>query len=668
MSLEEKNKVKKAPPNIDLSALDGEVAMADSIERRKNTLAGRISAILAFFMAVFHIYTGFFGLFDFVTQRGVHMAFALTILILNMPLIDKLAKGRFRSNRTVTVLCYIFDIALIILLWTSVFVSKYEYVMRIDRAGAVTIWATYAGAVLIIAALECGRRSLGNVMPILALIFLAYAYFGPYLPVAIAHKGYSITKICAFMSTNMDGMFGQCLSVSATVIYMFILFGAFLESSGCSEWINDFAISLTGKMKAGPALSAVVASALMGCINGSAVANVVGTGTFTIPLMKKRGYEKNFAGSIEAVASTGGQILPPVMGAGAFIMVQFTNISYATIARAAVLPALLYFLGCAFAVVFRAEVENISADDTMRDRSIRQILVDGIFYIIVILFLIVLLMGLGYSALRAALYSTFLIPVVMLLDRKQKRFNYKKIPSFMVKASQNSTSIVAGCACAGVIVSVVAMTGIGVVFGDMMISAAHGNVFMALVFSAIACIILGMGLPTTASYVIAASIIAPALTKLEIPILSAHLFVFYFACLSAITPPVALAAYAAAGISGGTPMRTGVEACKVGFAGFIVPFMFVYNSALLFEGGIVNVLVCAATSLIGVIAMSAGFQGWFFARLNMFERMTLIAGGLGMVIPETITDIIGIVIVGSFVLMKKVFVRKPKGPNTTEKQ
>lgn len=653
-----------ASQTIDLSALDGEVAMAESIERRKNTLAGRISVILAFFMAVFHIYTGFFGLFDFVTQRGVHMAFALTILILNMPLIDKLAKGKFRSNRIIKTLCYTFDILLIILLWISVFVSKYEYVMRIDRAGAVTIWATYAGAVLIVAALECGRRSLGNIMPILALIFLAYAYLGPYLPLAIAHKGYSITKICAFMSTNMDGMFGQCLSVSATVIYMFILFGAFLEASGCSEWINDFAISLTGRLKSGPALSAVVASALMGCINGSAVANVVGTGTFTIPLMKKRGYEKNFAGSIEAVASTGGQILPPVMGAGAFIMVQFTNISYNNIARAAVIPALLYFLGCAFAVIFRAEVEDISAGDTKSDRSVHQILIDGIFYIVVIVFLIVLLMFLGYSALRAALYSTVLIPVIMLLDRKQKRFNYKKIPAFMVKASQNSTSIVAGCACAGVIVSVVAMTGIGVVFGDMMISAAHGNVFLALVFSALACIILGMGLPTTASYVIAASIIAPALTKLGVPILSAHLFVFYFACLSAITPPVALAAYAAAGISGGTPMRTGVEACKVGFAGFIVPFMFIYNSALLAEGDIINILICAVTSIIGVIAMSAGFQGWFFTRLNMFERIILLAGGLGMVIPETITDIIGIVIVGGFVLSKKLFHSSAKNNNT----
>lgn len=645
--------------NVDITKLDSEVAMAASIERRKNTLAGKISIVFAFMMAVFHIYTGFFGLFDFVTQRGVHMAFALTILILNMPLVEKIAKGRFNSVKPVKIACYVIDILLIVLTWIAVFVSKHEYVMRIDRAGAVTIWASYAGAVLIIVALECGRRALGNIMPILALVFLAYAYLGPYLPLAIAHKGYSIERICSFMSTNMDGMFGQCLSVSATVIYMFILFGAFLEASGCSEWINDFAISLTGKMKSGPALSAVVASALMGCINGSAVANVVGTGTFTIPLMKKRGYEKNFAGSVESVASTGGQILPPVMGAGAFIMVQFTNIGYTTIARAAVIPALLYFLGCAFAVIFRAEIDNVNVEENAERKSTRESVKDGILYIIIILFLVILLMVLGYSALRAALYSTVLIPVIMLLDRKKKRFKYKDCAKYMVKASQNSTSIVAGCACAGVVVSVVAMTGIGVVFGDMMISMAGGNTFLALVFSALACIILGMGLPTTASYVIAASIIAPALVKLGIPTLSAHLFVFYFACLSAITPPVALAAYAAAGISGGSPMKTGIEACKVGFAGFIVPFMFVYNSSLLAEGGFLTVIYTALTAIIGVIAMSAGFQGWFFSKLNLVERIILLAGGMAMAVPETITDVIGLVIVAVFFVVKKILRHGP---------
>lgn len=644
-----------AVPNLDLAAMDSETAMSMSVERRRHTLAGRVSLVMAFAMAVFHIYTGFFGLFDFITQRGVHMAFALTILILNMPLVEKIARGRFAGNKVFKALCYAVDVAMIVLVWIAVFISKEEYVMRIDRAGAVTGWATFAGAILLVVVLECSCRSLGNIMPILAVIFLFYAYFGPYLPIQIAHKGYSLTKICQFMSTNMDGIFGQCLSVSATVIYMFILFGAFLEASGCSEWINEFAVTLTGKMKAGPALSAVVASSLMGCINGSAVANVVGTGTFTIPLMKKWGYEKNFAGAVEAVASTGGQILPPVMGAGAFIMVQFTGIGYGSIARSAVIPALLYFMGCAFAVIFRAEVEpSIIVNDDTNGRRLSKIVLNGMLYLLVIGFLIVMLMILGYSALKSALYAIIAVPVVMLFDRKEKRFHYRKIPMDMVRASENSTSIVAGCACAGIIVSVVAMTGIGVVFGDMMISLAGGNTFLALVFSALACVILGMGLPTTASYVIAASIIAPALTKLGIPVLASHLFVFYYACLSAITPPVALAAYAAAGISGGTPMRTGLEACKVGFAGFIVPFMFVYNSAMMANGNFGEILWCAVTGLIGVMSMSAGFQGWFFQKLNMVERVLILVGGLAMVIPETYTDAIGIVVVAVFFVTKKL--------------
>lgn len=647
--------INKNAPQIDLAAVDSEVAMAASVEKRRHTVAGKISLVMAFGMALFHIYTGFFGLFDFITQRGVHMAFALTILILNMPMVEKIGKGKLKKNKVATAICYAWDVIMIIAVWVAVFISKEEYVLRIDRAGAVTGWATLAGAILIIVVIECGRRSLGNIMPILAIIFLLYAYFGPYLPIQIAHKGYSITKICQFMATNMDGIFGQCLSVSATVIYMFILFGAFLEASGCSEWINKFAISLTGRMKAGPALSAVVASALMGCINGSAVANVVGTGTFTIPLMKQRGYEKNFAGAVESVASTGGQILPPVMGAGAFIMVQFTSIDYGTIARSAVIPALLYFLGCAFAVIFRAEVEkNVEAHGDTGNTRILKIVSNGILYLLIIAFLITMLMILGYSALKSALYSTCLVPLIMLLDVKQKRLNYKKIPMYMVKASENSTSIVAGCACAGIIVAVVAMTGIGVVFGDMMISLANGNTFLALVFSALACIVLGMGLPTTASYVIAASIIAPALTRLGIPILAAHLFVFYYACLSAITPPVALAAYAAAGISGGTPMKTAIEACKVGFAGFIIPFMFVYNSALMAVGTAGNVIWCAITGLVGVIAMSAGFQGWFFKKLNMVERIIILIGGFAMVVPEIYTDYIGLAVVAVFFVLKKL--------------
>ena len=511
--------------------------------------------------------------------------------------------------------------------------------------------ATFAGACLVIIVLECARRTLGYIMPVLALIFIAYALAGPNLPMAIAHRGYSLERICKFLATDLDGLFGTTMSVSATVIFMFVMFGAFLEASGCSDFINDIAISLTGKIKSGPALSAVVASGLMGSINGSAVANVVGTGTFTIPLMKSRGYKPQFAGGVEAVASTGGQILPPVMGSGAFLMVAFTEQKYIAIVIAAVIPALLYYWGCAVAVMSQTEIAHVTLMDPKDIPKSREVMKDGWIYLLIIAVLLYCLLVAQYSPLYSALWATCAVPVVMLFDKK-KRFTLKTIPSAMVKSGFSAMSIVIGCACAGIVVGMVSITGIGVIFGDMMIQAAHSLLFPSLLFTAITCIVLGMGLPTTAAYVIAASILAPSLIKLGLAPLTAHLFVFYFACLSAITPPVALAAYAGAGIAKTNPMTTAVEACKLGFAGFMVPFAFCYNPAMMMQGSI--------SAIIGVAIMSAGFQGWLLWKLNWLERIVFIAGGLLMFIPGTLTDITGLVIAVALLLVN---VKKwEKGP------
>ncbi|WP_312832988.1 TRAP transporter permease [Sedimentibacter saalensis] len=646
MSKKENNNI-----DINMSELDTDIALQELAEKDKHTIKGKITGFIAILWASFHIYTGVFGLFDAITQRGIHLAFGITILLLQLPLVNKLGKGKFKENKIMSHILYIIDFLMIVGIWSAVFISRYEYNMRVARAGGVTIWAAIAGFTLLVVILECARRSLGNILPIIAIISIVYAIAGPYLPRALAHKGYTFERIFSFLSTNTDGIFGMTLSVSATVIFMFILFGSFLEASGCSSFINDFAISLTGKKKSGPALSAVIASALMGTINGSAVANVVGTGTFTIPLMKSRGYKPEFAGAVEAVASTGGQILPPVMGAGAFIMVSFTGISYAAIVKAAVIPALLYFLGCAFSITFRSSKAGIkpTPDDEIPDA--KKVLKDGIIYLLIIGILIYGLMIANYSPLKAALIATIAVPFIMLIDKK-KRFTYKQIPDALKMAGFNAVSVVMGCACAGVIVSMVAITGIGVVFGDMMISLAGGSIPFALLFTALACVILGMGLPTTASYVIAAAILAPALVKLGIPLLVAHLFVFYYACLSAITPPVALAAYAGAGIAKGDPMKTGIEAVKIGFAGFIVPFMFAFNSVLMMEGSILAVLWSTLTAIIGVLAMSAGFQGYYLIKNSKIESLVLTVAGLLGIIPEPITDIVGLVVIIGITLMQ----------------
>ena len=650
---------KKEIKEIDVASLDSELAAARTLEEGKGDKFIMMASVVAFLMTSFHIYTGFFGLFDYSVQRGVHLGFALTLILLTQPLYKHVFKDKFAGSKAFRAACRTFDMILVILTWVSVWMAQDEVHHLTERLSKTTWMATFAGACLVIIVLECARRTLGYIMPVLALIFIAYALAGPNLPMAIAHRGYSLERICKFLATDLDGLFGTTMSVSATVIFMFVMFGAFLEASGCSDFINDIAISLTGKIKSGPALSAVVASGLMGSINGSAVANVVGTGTFTIPLMKSRGYKPQFAGGVEAVASTGGQILPPVMGSGAFLMVAFTEQKYIAIVIAAVIPALLYYWGCAVAVMSQTEIAHVTLMDPKDIPKSREVMKDGWIYLLIIAVLLYCLLVAQYSPLYSALWATCAVPVVMLFDKK-KRFTLKTIPSAMVKSGFSAMSIVIGCACAGIVVGMVSITGIGVIFGDMMIQAAHGLLFPSLLFTAITCIVLGMGLPTTAAYVIAASILAPSLIKLGLAPLTAHLFVFYFACLSAITPPVALAAYAGAGIAKTNPMTTAVEACKLGFAGFMVPFAFCYNPAMMMQGNVGEIISVSLSAIVGVAIMSAGFQGWLLWRLNWFERVLFIGGGLLMFIPGTLTDVTGLALAVILLLLN---VKKwEKGP------
>lgn len=633
----------KPEKDIDINQLDSDLAAAQKLEQGKNTIIGRIAMAFAFAMSLFHILTVFRQL-DVIPQRGVHVAFAFTILFLSMPLYEHVFKDKYAGNPTFRLVCRVVDILLVLATWASVYMCSYEYDHLSDNLGRAGIWAAVAGGILLVLTLEAARRCLGYIMPALGLIFIVYALVGEYLPGQLGHKGYSFSEIFKYLAVDLDGIFGTTISVSASTIFMFVMFGAFLEASGCSTFINDLALSVTGKLRCGPALAAVVASALMGCINGSAVANVVGTGTFTIPLMKSRGYKPDFAAGVEAVSSTGGQILPPVMGAGAFLMVAFTGEPYTAVVVAAAIPAVLYFLGAAFAVFAQGEVGNVELLPPEQIPRTRDVLKDGWIYLVIIGALVYALLVAQYSPALSGLIGCAAVPLVMLFDKK-KRYTLKQIPSSMVKAGYGALSIVAGCACAGIVVAMVSRTGIGIVFGDMMINAAGRQTFLSLLFTAIACIILGMGLPTTSSYIIAASILAPALAKLGIPILTAHLFVFYFACLSAITPPVALAAYAGAGIAKCDPMTTAVHACRIGFAGFIVPFVFCYNSALMLDGSILEIVKVCGTAIVGCAGLSCGLQGWFFSKqrkISVQSRVFVIAMGFCMMMPSDLFSIIGI--------------------------
>ena len=599
---------------IDVASLDSELAAAKTLEEGKGDLFIKIAAVFAFCMTSFHIFTGFHGLYDYVTQRGIHLAFALTLILLTQPLYKHVFKDKFAGSQVFRAVCRVIDIALIILAWVSVIFAMDEVHHLTERLSKTTWKAYFAGAVLSLIVLECARRTVGYIMPILALIFVAYALAGPNLPYAIAHRGYSIERICKFLATDLDGLFGTTMSVSASVIFMFVMFGSFLEASGCSDFINKIAISLTGKIKSG----------------------------------------------VESVASTGGQILPPVMGSGAFLMVAFTEQKYIAIVIAAVIPALLYYWGCAVAVITQSELIEISMMDEKDIPKTKEVLKDGWIYLLILGILITALLVIQLSPLYSALWATCSVPIIMLFDKK-KRFTFKDIPSAMVKSGFSAMSIVIGCACAGIVVGMVSLTGIGVIFGDMMIQLAHSMLFPSLVFTAITCVILGMGLPTTAAYVIAASILAPSLIKLGLTPLTSHLFVFYFACLSAITPPVALAAYAGAGIAKCSPMTTAVEACKLGFAGFIVPFAFCYSPAMMMQGTVPEILSVFLTAFIGTAVISGGFQGWLFWRLNIIERIILIASGLLLFIPGSVTDIAGLAITSALLLLNlKKWEKGPK--------
>jgi len=650
----------KEKKEVDIASLDPELAAAKKEEANKGSVFLKLASAAALLMALFHVYTVQFGLLSTVLQRGIHFAFAATVLYLIMPLHDNFFGKKFAHIKAFRIGTRLIDIAIIIAVWVALWMANDEVSQLTARIGRTTILATISGGILLVAILEGARRALGWVMPILAGVFIGYAMAGPWMPHVFLHRGFSFTRILDFLSTDLDGVFGAIMGVSATIVFMFIMFGAFVEASGCSKFFNDLAFSLTAKSKAGPAMASVVATSLMATISGSAIANVMATGPFTIPMMKDRGYRPAFAAAVEASASTGGQILPPIMGAGAFLMVAFTNTPFVVIAISALIPAVLYFVGSGAAVVAQANILDIKVSVDGSAKKAREVLKSDWLYITIFVVLIYFLMVMRVSPMRSALWATTFIPFVMLLDR-QKRFKFKDIIPAMIKGSKNAVTVVMGIACASIVVAVVALTGVGVMFGDIMIGAAGGNLILVLIFSAIACIILGLGLPTTSAYVITASVVAPSLYLLGVDMIAAHMFVFYFACLSAITPPVALAAYSAGALAKISPMAASVEACKLAIVGFIVPFAFVFNGALFLQGGVVEIATTIVFAVSATIVLTMGFQGWLLWRLNILERLIFILCGGLMFAPFILVNLGGL---GLVALMLVLNMRKwKKGKN-----
>lgn len=504
----------------------------------------------------------------------------------------------------------------------------------------------------IVLMLEATRRLLGLGLPLLGVAFLLYGYLGRIIPVGIfAHRGYAIDDLAAFMYMGLDGIYGIPTKVAASYIILFIIFGAIMAKSGLGQFFNDIAMALAGRSKGGPAKVAVISSGFMGSINGSALANVVSTGALTIPLMKRVGYRPTFAGAVEASASVGGQVLPPIMGAAAFIMAETIGVSYTVIILAGVLPALLYYAAVITQVHLRADRMDLTGMSEDEVPATIEVLKERGHLIVPLLFLMYMLFFANVSVTFAAFW-TILVTVVVAQLRTSTRMSIREIFEALEDGARLTVGVALACAAVGFIVGVAALTGFGLKLADGIIAIGGANLFLSLVFTMLASIILGIGLPSIPAYIITVTVAAPALVQLGVEQLTAHMFVFYFGIFANLTPPVALAAFAAAGLSGASPMQTGFQAVRLAIAGFIVPYMFVYSDKLLLN----NVdrwweaIPVALTALVGVLMLAVALEGYLFARVHWVLRGLLVAGALALIQQSLLTDAAGLSVAFAVVL------------------
>ncbi|WP_458526558.1 TRAP transporter permease [Onishia taeanensis] len=506
-------------------------------------------------------------------------------------------------------------------------------------------YAAITGSLLI---LELTRRVAGLALVIIAAVFLTYVFAGPYLPGFLGYPGLSVGRFFSQVYTDA-GILGPTTAVSSTYIILFIIFAAFLQASKVGDYFVNFAFACAGRARGGPAKVAIFASGLMGMINGTSAGNVVSTGSLTIPLMKKVGYPARSAGAIEAAASTGGQIMPPIMGAGAFIMAEITGIPYTEIAIAAIIPSILYFASVYFMVDFEAAQKGMRGmrkdEIPLFSRLIKQV------YLFAPIIILIAALFMGYSVIRAGTLATASAAVVSWLS--PNKMGIRAILKAMELASTMAIQIIAVCACAGIIVGVISLTGVGARFSSLLLGLAGVSQLLALFFAMCISILLGMGMPTTAAYAVAASVVAPGLIEIGIQPLIAHFFVFYFAVVSAITPPVALASYAASGISGANAMQTSVTSFKIGLAAYIVPFMFFYSPGILMEGSGMQILRVGVTATLGIVLLAASVQAWFFGHINGLIRLVLLAGAVCMIYGGLISDLAGITIGVAIFLLQR---------------
>ncbi|MEA1976224.1 MAG: TRAP transporter permease [Bacillota bacterium] len=606
----------------------------------------KIVFALGIMWSLFQLYTAGFGLQPPMIQRGVHVGFALVLIFLLYPM-----RSKDLTNKV-----HWYDYIMVALSLVVVGYVLMNFRALLFRAGAYTMVDTIISVIALLIVIEATRRVAGPILIVVSSIFLLYAFFGNYIPGFFAHSGYSIKRIVTYAWLSSESILGIPIMVSATFIFLFLLFATYLKKTGIGDWLTDLALSLAGHKVGGPAKAAIVASATQGTISGSSVANTVGTGSVTIPLMKSIGYRSEFAGAVEAAASTGGQLMPPVMGAAAFIMTEFTDLPYITIALGASIPAFLYFAGIFIMVHLEAKKNGLKGIPKSDLPKAKTLLKEKWFLGVPIIFIVTLLIK-GYTPMFAALYgiiSAVAIGIINGFVDKDINFGFKEIIQGLEEGAKSALPVVMACASAGIIVGVVTLTGLGIKLSHGIVALAGGNIYFTMILTMIASIILGMGMPTTANYIVQATVAAPALISIGVPILAAHLFVFYFGIIADITPPVALAAFAGSGIAKSNPFKTGVEAARLAFAAYLVPFLFVTSPVLvLVDATIPTVVIAVSTALVGMYSLAGAVSGYFRTPARGWERLVLAIAGLLLVNPDYLTTGAGIGIFAVIFIIKR---------------
>lgn len=636
--------------NMNQQEMDKLIAQYDK-ESATRQLAGPMKWISFGLLVLFSLYqlssTLFFTLPPQI-HRPIHLAFGLALVYL-------LYAGTSKGNKNKI------GIVNMILALLGVLVSMYwviDYEGLVTRTGNYTTLDMVVGGIAVVLVLEAARRVVGIPIALIATVFLLYTYLGPYMPGFLEHRGNDIERIIGHSYYTLEGILGTPLAVSSTFIFLFVLFGAFLEKTGVGEYFNDLSLVIAGRRIGGPAKVAVFSSALQGTISGSSVANVVTSGAFTIPMMKRLGYRSEFAAAVEASSSTGGQIMPPVMGAAAFLMAEFIGVPYLEIAKSAILPAILFFVGIWIMTHFEAKrlgLRGLSKEELPNKKEVLKKM-----YLLLPIVIIITALMMNISAERAAIIG-IVSTIVVGAFRKETRMSIADIFAALASGARMALGVVAATACAGIIVGTITLTGIGLKLANGLIDLAGGHLLLTLFFTMIASLILGMGTPTTANYIITSTIAAPALIQLGVPAIAAHMFTFYFGIVADITPPVALAAFAASGIAKSKPIQTGVESTRLSIAAFMAPYIFVISPALLLiNTTLLESIWVMLTSTLGMIGVGAGLIGYWMSKLNVLERILAVAGGVLAVIPGIETDIAGFILIALVFALSYYKARKQK--------